>query len=284
MDQMSFYKIVLLAVVQGVAELLPVSSSAHVILAEKFLGFDPASPDMTFLLVMLHTGTMLAVIGYFWSSWRARYFSSAAAFRTSLRLVVVATVMTGVIGAILMQLIERIALRGAPHAEIEQLFGNRYLMAGGLASAGILIIASGKRAGPASSDGLGTRQSAWIGAVQGLCLPFRGFSRSGATISTGLLLGVERGRMEEFSFALAVVLTPAVIAREGYRLLKAETAASARPDILTLARPGLAGLLCSFIAGWLALRWLSRWLEQGRWHYFGYYCTVAAAAVLLLHG
>ena len=63
--------------------------------------------------------------------------------------------------------------------------------------------------------------------MQGLSLPFRGFSRSGATISTGLLLGVSRVRAEAFSFALAVVLTPPVIAREALRLVRADRAAGA---------------------------------------------------------
>lgn len=58
--------IFILAVIQGLAELLPVSSSAHVIMAEKLLGLDPSAPDMTLLLVMLHTGTMFAVIVFFW--------------------------------------------------------------------------------------------------------------------------------------------------------------------------------------------------------------------------
>jgi undecaprenyl-diphosphatase len=62
---MTFLKILMLAVVQGVCELLPVSSSAHVIVAERLMGFDPSAPEMTLLLVMLHTGTMLAVIVYF---------------------------------------------------------------------------------------------------------------------------------------------------------------------------------------------------------------------------
>jgi len=62
--------ILILAFVQGLAELLPVSSSAHVVVVEKLLGLDPSSPAMTLLLVMLHTGTMFAVIVYFWSQWR----------------------------------------------------------------------------------------------------------------------------------------------------------------------------------------------------------------------
>ena len=67
---MSFYQLVILAVIQGAAELLPVSSSAHVIVAERFMNLDPGAPEMTLLLVMLHTGTMGAVIVYFWSRWR----------------------------------------------------------------------------------------------------------------------------------------------------------------------------------------------------------------------
>lgn len=63
---MNVLQIFLLAVVQGFAELLPVSSSAHVIVAERLMGLDPTAPEMTLLLVMLHTGTMLAVILYFW--------------------------------------------------------------------------------------------------------------------------------------------------------------------------------------------------------------------------
>ena len=78
---MSFLQIFILAIVQGIGELLPVSSSAHVILVEKLMGLDPTTPSMTFLLVMLHTGTMLAVIVYFWRSWRSRYFELPPEFR-----------------------------------------------------------------------------------------------------------------------------------------------------------------------------------------------------------
>ncbi|WP_182058960.1 undecaprenyl-diphosphate phosphatase, partial [Pantoea sp. ME81] len=67
---MNYFDVSILAVIQGLAELLPVSSSAHVIMTEKLLGLDPAAPDMTLLLVMLHTGTMFAVIVYFWNNWR----------------------------------------------------------------------------------------------------------------------------------------------------------------------------------------------------------------------
>jgi undecaprenyl-diphosphatase len=279
---MTFLKIIVLAVVQGVCELLPVSSSAHVIVAEKLMGLDPTAPEMTLLLVMLHTGTMFAVIVYFWRSWRERYFVSSNTFWQFAKLVTVATAVTGVIGLALMLLIERVILRGSVHAEIEQLFGNAYLIAAGLAAVGIMIILSAREQ-PDISRRLGVGDSAWIGAVQGICLPFRGFSRSGSTISTGLFLGLDKVRVEEFSFALAVVLTPAVILKEGYRLLKAhEGSLAVASNLFNIAWPGLVGMLCSFVAGLVALRWLSRWLEHGRWHFFGYYCLAASVAVLLV--
>ena len=272
-------KIFILAIVQGFCELLPVSSSAHVIIAEKLMGLDPTTPAMTFLLVMLHTGTMLAVIAYFWSTWRSRYFSSARDFWSFARSLSVATACTGVVGFGLMMLIEHVILRGAVKAEVEQLFGNLTLIAAALATVGVMIILSGLRDPSANRrPAIELKDAVWIGTVQGLCLPFRGFSRSGATISTGLLRGLHKEVLENYSFALAVILTPPAIAREGHRLLGSHEGGIAR-DTLALLSPSLVGMALSFVAGWLSLKWLSRWLEHGRWHLFGYYCLVAAAAV-----
>ena len=279
---MNFLHVFILALIQGIAELLPVSSSAHVILAEKMMGLDPSSPEMTFLLVMLHTGTMFAVIVYFWKAWRASYFSSWIDFRNTVIFVISATAVTGVIGLGLLHLIKHVFFANSPSFEIEHLFDNSKLMAAALASAGILIIASSRLQG--SDKPLTIRRSMAIGAVQALCLPFRGFSRSGATISTGLFLGISRKKAEEFSFALAVVLTPAVIAKEFLRLHTAYQAAplAGGTDFMSLVLPSLFGMVCSFLAGLLALRWLSSWLDNGRWYLFGGYCLVFAVVVLLL--
>ena len=282
---MTLLKVIVLAIVQGLAELLPVSSSAHVVVAEKLMGLDPSSPPMTLLLVMLHTGTMFAVIAYFWRDWRAIYFQSGAAFRAFLWIVIVATACTAVIGEGLIKVIEHTLLRAAPHGEIEDLFSHLELIAPALGVAGILIIVAGvyekrRRTRPAAE--LDVRRAGIIGAVQGLCLPFRGFSRSGATISTAMLLGVEKSRAEAFSFALAVVLTPPVVAREALRLVKAVPPGGGA-DLGSVVWLTVVGAIVALGAGLLALRWLSRWLEGGRWYYFGIYCLVASAAVSVLH-
>ena len=284
---MNLLHVVILAIVQGLAELLPVSSSAHVVVSEKLMGIDPTSPEMTLLLVMLHTGTMFAVIVYFWRQWARTYFQSAETFKQIAILLVAATVLTGIVGEGLIKSIEKFGFHGAKNAEVEQLFGRLDLIAPALAAAGILILIAGlyeKRhpfAGTISTGGLGMVQGAVIGIVQGLCLPFRGFSRSGATISTGLLAGVEKSRAEAFSFALAVVITPAADGREVLRLMKAERI-SGGLNLASAMTPSLIGMVCAFVAGLLALKWLSKWLESDRWYFFGIYCLVAAAAVAAL--
>ncbi len=291
---MSLLHVIILAIIQGLAELLPISSSAHVVVAEKLMGMDPTAPAMTLLLVMLHTGTMFAVIAYFWAQWRATYFRDVETFKTIVLQLFVASFVTAVIGYGLIEAIEKLVLHGK-HAEVEQLFGRLDLIAPALAAVGILILIAGLRhsreqsASDAvaadnrdDSTGLDMRQAGWIGAIQGLCLPFRGFSRSGATISTGMLLGVAKARAEEFSFALAVILTPPAIAREAWRLVKAQHLTGAAP-IASAMMPSLLGMLFAFLAGLVALKWLSQWLESGRWHWFGVYCLVAAVAVEYLH-
>lgn len=284
---MTLFQILLLAAVQGAAELLPVSSSAHVILAERLMRLDPSAPEMTFLLVMLHTGTMFAVLVYFWSRWKILLKTDAGRF---IRSVAIATVATGTLGLILKLGIEKVILEkilGHNKGEIEALFRFLPLTAANLFLVGGLILYSARVSQRTQASSLSDKNSLIIGLVQAICLPLRGFSRSGATISTCLIRGVSRSLAEDFSFALAVILTPPVILLEARRLFKAlpdaTHAAMTQSQALSLLQPGMVGMFFSFIAGLLALKWLSQWLEKGKWNYFGYYCWIAAATVLTLH-
>ena len=296
----SLLKVLILAIVQGLAELLPVSSSAHVVVAEKLLGLDPSTPQMTLILVLLHTGTMFAVIVYFWSQWRLCYFTTANALKRFLIRAGWATLLTAAIGYPLQKAIAHMAFPNAPKAQIEDLFGRLDIVAPALLAVGLLILLSSLRernespeqrpsfegSTPLFGDNVTFRQAGWMGAVQGLCLPFRGFSRSGATISVGLLANTTRQRAERFSFALAVILTPVVVARELTRLQHAaqEAAFNNTPlDLHGSIVAALLGMIFSFIAGLAALRWLSSWLEHGRWWLFGVYCIVASGVVAFLH-
>jgi undecaprenyl-diphosphatase len=297
---MSLIKVLVLAIVQGLAELLPVSSSAHVVVAEKLMGLDPSSPEMTLVLVMLHTGTMFAVIAYFWNQWKRAYFATGDAFKRFAVRAIWATFLTGAIGYPLQKIVAKLAFPGAPKAQIEDLFGRLDLVAYALFAVGLLILWAGMKERKAekvaanaydrsvtkSGDNVTFAQSGWMGAVQGLSLPFRGFSRSGSTISTGLLVGASRERAERFSFALAVIITPAVVVREVWRLVKSAHVAAAAGTPINLHAgvvAALLGMVFAFVAGLAALKWLSSWLENGRWYLFGIYCLVASGVVFYLH-
>ena len=197
---------------------------------------------------------------------------------------VVATVLTGIVGLTLLQIIKHLYAANNPAFEIEHLFGNSQIMAAGLAVTGLLILYSafGNTRKGTTGGPLTVRSAGVVGAVQGICLPFRGLSRSGATISTGLALGVARVRAEAFSFALAVVLTPAVIVKEGYRFLKTSLTGGAGASLVHLLVPSVLGMVMSFVSGLLALRWLSSWLAHDRWYLFGIYCLFASMVVFFV--
>jgi undecaprenyl-diphosphatase len=268
---MQLWHILVLAIIQGLAELLPVSSSAHVIVTAKLLGYEWASDfDRAFFLVMLHTGTMFSVLIYFWSRWKQ--------MAKDIPGLILATGCTAVVGLPLIWVIEKLTRQ-----DVEHLFQNLPLIGCSLLTVGVLIIIAGfkdeKKPGTDTNIDMGS--ASCIGLTQGLALPFRGFSRSGSTISSGMLHGVVRHRAEEFSFALAVILTPPIICYEGYKMWKLHAAApEGAASFSALLTPGLLGMLFSFAAGLVALKWLSSWLEHGRWKLFGFYCLVAAAVVL----
>lgn len=284
---MEFYvKVLVLSVIQGAAELLPVSSSAHVILAARLMSMEAMDrPSMVFLLIMLHTGTMFAAIVYFWSAWKALLVpppERAGQGRRFVSMIVVATAVTGVLGLGLQFLIERVVLErmlGQPRGEVEQLFKSLPLVGAALTAAGLLILVSSRKGRAGHGAEMTSKSATLIGLIQGLCLPFRGFSRSGATISVGLLCGLPRQYAEQFSFALAVVLTPPLIVRQAWKLLKSPEAADAH--LADLLLPGVVGMGLAFVAGLAALRLLSAVLERGRWAFFGVYCLAFAGVVFV---
>src|SRR3984957_6805495 len=121
---MSILKVIILAIVQGLAELLPVSSSAHVVVAGKLMHLNMSSPQMTLLLVMLHTGTMFAVIVYFWNQWMRTYFANSDAFKRFLVRAIWASALTAAVYEVIKKLVEHTLLKDQPKGQIEDLFSH----------------------------------------------------------------------------------------------------------------------------------------------------------------
>lgn len=322
--------VLILAIVQGLAELLPVSSSAHVIVVAHFLGVNMSTPANAFLLVLLHTGTMVAVIVYFWRRWRRTFLASWQRVGKIVPLIVISSVFSGLVFLPVEHLVRHLLRHGAYRPDIEVLFHKLNWIAPALFIVGLLILYAGLReargaaggsspdpdapartpeplraaptasaaagspllasavavSAPAEDGAVSWSAAIWMGILQGFAIPFRGFSRSGATISGGLLTGEARATIEAYSFAMVVAITPAAILWELHRVVHSAHAAGLAVHWASVLPQGLLGMVIAFLAGLLALKWLSRWLDQGRWYWFGIYCLVFSAfveAIYLIH-
>ena len=261
---------ILLGIVQGLTEFLPVSSSGHLLLAQYFLGMDQERFGLTFDAA-IHTGTVLAVISFFWRD----LLRMARAFFGSLRgpnlqdhdqrmayLILVATIPAGVVGFLF-------------EGFFEEKVRSPWLVTFNLALVGVLFIV-GEAVGRKNrkSDKLSFGEAIGIGLAQTVAL-FPGVSRSGATITLGLFLGLRRDEAARFSFLMSVPITTAAALLSLTDLLG--TGLDARAALLFLA-----GSVSSGIVGYLAIKFLLDYLTGHSLRVFAYYRFALAAVVVVL--
>jgi len=244
---MSFFEAIISGIVQGVTEFLPVSSSGHLVILHRLIGLK--EPQMAFD-IMLHVGTLAAIFIVFWND-------ILNVFTTKKKIgqfILIGTIATGVFVLVFGK-------------GIESAFGNVKVVAAMLVLTGVwLIFGNFVRFGSGPMSGF---KAVLIGLVQGIAsLP--GISRSGATISMGLSLGLDAKSAARFSFLLSI---PAVIAAF---LLKIKDVAFAGFGINYMV-----GFIISCIVGILSLKLLLRVLYRNRLHWFGIYCISAGLLVLV---
>lgn len=253
---------VLLGVLQGLTEFLPVSSSGHLVLTQSLIpGFE--QPGVLFD-VLLHAGTLLAVLVYFRRDVLALVGSLTPGgdrgYRRLVYLIVAATVPTGLIGVIFKHPLE--ALFHAPRAAAGML----------LVTGGLLWVSEVLGRPRDDLDRLGYPRALAVGTIQGLAI-IPGISRSGSTIAVGTLLGVRGEEAARFSFLLSV---PAILGAVVLQLpeLSAVKAGSSAAYV--------AGALAAFITGVGAIRFLMAAIRRGRFRWFAVYCWVLGVGYLLL--
>ena len=260
---------VLLGLVQGLTEFLPVSSTAHLALVPWLFGWQsPLLSSLTFD-VALHMGTLVAVLLYFWSDWLrlaaglidfARGHPNPGARVAGL--VALGTIPAVVVGLMLQSLVESTFRTPVQMAVVLVLFS--------MVMYAVERIAARRR----GLDALTTTDAAAIGCAQAVAL-VPGVSRSGATISTGLVLGLERAAAARFSFLLS---TP-VVAGAGLKKLYDLRGVAVGSGDATLM---LVGAVVAGVSGWLCIRWLLRYLARETMDAFVYYRLTLAAVVLVL--
>ncbi len=269
---MTALQAIILAIVQGVTELFPISSLAHAVIVPALLGWknvDENSDSFLPFLVVMHLGTALALIAYFWRTWLD--FATAILFRRGPKAegerrifwrVVVATIPAVIIGFFL-------------EKELKRAFGAPVLAAGFLIANGVMLFAAERLKG--RQDRPLTRLR-WLDAVViGLwqCLAFiPGFSRSGATMVGGYLAGLDHEDAARFSFLTATPIILAATVLETPKLIHNHDKFGA----VALVAGAVAGVV-AFISTALLMRWF-RQAETRAFDPFALYCALAGAGSL----
>ena len=266
---MNIIESIILGIVQGLTEFLPVSSSGHLVLTEELLGLP--THNIRFVVVV-HLGSLLAVLAVYREQvgriirgvfkGRIRYQKGKWRFSNPntrmAGLLLLATIPAGLVGFFFAGLIERV-------------FFQPFWVGIFLAVTGLILFCV-RFVKP--DDG---RPNWWrvliIGVAQAVAI-LPGMSRSGSTIAAGIYSGVDKSRAAEFSFLLSIPIILGVGAMEFGKMI--ETAPPAT-EIVTL----LLGAVTSAISGYLAIRFLLNVIKKGRLHYFAYYCWLVALIVII---
>lgn len=253
---MAIWEIVLLAVLQGLTEFLPVSSKTHLLFAQLLLGWNDPERNLM-VTVMLHTGSLLAVFFYYWREWaklfRGRSFEMVQ--------IVVATIPAVVVGLLFKERLER-------------------LYGGGVFAGAMLVVTGGwlflaERFGKQKYDDL-RPVPIWklflVGVAQA-CALLPGISRSGSTIGAGYLLGLRRPDAVRFSFFLGAPVILGVILFKTREMLKGAVSVSPVPILI--------GIAVTFAVSLAAIRVVEILSKRGKIFLFAAYCVVVGIAALL---
>jgi undecaprenyl-diphosphatase len=279
----TYFQAVVLGLLQGVSELFPVSSLGHSVILPSLLGWDIHQNDTFFLtfLVATHLATALVLLGFFWRDWVRIVKGIGRSLRdrgigrddTDAKLgwlLIVGTIPAGILGLALEGKLRHIF--ASPQSASIFLFLNGFLLSGA---------ARRRRRAPQPESGepdariarrIGWRDATLVGSAQALAL-IPGFSRSGATMGGGLLVGLSNEDAARFAFLLA---TPIIGAAAALKL--PELAGSEGNGV---RGPALVGALCAAFAAYFSVRFLMRFFETNRLTPFAIYCLIAGGAATI---
>ena len=273
MSDLTYAKAIILGVLQGLTEFLPVSSSGHLAIAQRHLGLAPDDPTMLRLDVMTHVGTVAAVVVIFFPTFR-RYTRrllrelerNGPRPRYALRIACLGFAATAVTATIGLGFKEPLLAA----------FGKPTWIGWGLITTGVLL--AGTKFVKRGRRGWGRFtwwHAALVGLVQGLAI-LPGISRSGATICVASFCGLRRRWAAEFSFFIAVpAILGAAVLELGETLSRSNEGAP-----VTAWGPTLLGSGVAFVAGLVALRILLTTVQRGRLHYFALYCWLVGSLTI----
>jgi undecaprenyl-diphosphatase len=270
---MSLLEAIILGIVQGLTEFLPVSSSAHLVLVPFLMGWSLPEDQVFVFDVLVQLGTLLAVIVYFWKDLLAIITGFVRALLRgqpfgdpSARMgwyLILATIPAGLFGVLVKDQVE--AAFSSPPLTAVFLF----------VTASLLIFSErmGKRT--RGLDQINWKDALWIGTAQALSV-FPGISRSGSTIAGGISRDLERPAAARFAFLMSIPIMLAAGLLAALDLAEVPNLGNFLPLIA-------AGFITSSVVGYLAIRWLLSYLMRHSLNAFAYYCIAIATLTLIVY-
>ncbi len=260
---MSILQAIILGIVQGLTEFLPVSSSGHLMLASEILNTDlSAADDLTFSLT-LHAATVLSTIVVLWSEvvkllrgLFSRRFNEEQAYILK---IVISMIPIGIVGFCCMDY-------------LEQAFSS-VLVVGVMLLVTALLLTFAYFAKPRQKESISYRDAFIIGLAQAAAA-MPGLSRSGSTIATGLLLGNKKESVAKFSFLMVL---PPILGNALLDIIKGDFGGGV--EILPL----VAGFIAAFVTGWLACRFMLEIVKRGKLIYFAIYCAIVGVTAIITY-
>jgi undecaprenyl-diphosphatase len=252
---------IILGIIQGITEFLPVSSSGHLEIVKKILGESKAAEESLLMTVVLHSATALSTIIIFRKDILEIFggllqFKNNEPFQFSLKIVL--SMIPAVIVGIFF------------NDEIEALFGGAFTLVGGmLLITGLLLFLADKAKD--SEKQVDIKNSLLIGLSQAIAI-FPGISRSGATISTAVILGIDKEKAARFSFLMVV---PLIFGKMAKDILSGDIQYASATFL-----PLVIGFLTAFITGIIACKWMIKLVKNSQLKYFAYYCLAVGAIVI----
>lgn len=247
-------QIIILAIVQGIAEFLPVSSSGHLNVFQSLMGKLSESAELN---IVLHFGTLLAILCFYFK----RILALLTSDRRVIPMLIVGTIPAAVVGIYLKKM----------H---EPLLANTLLSGFMFPITGLMLIAlSRTKTGDKDYETMSYRTVILIGLAQSFAL-LPGISRSGSTIVMASFLGLKRQSAATYSFLLAI---PAILGATVLELKDIVDAGKTETPLIPL----LVGLVIAFAVGWVSLSYLVKWLEAGKLHWFAYYLIPFGVVVVV---
>lgn len=261
---MDWLQALVLGIVQGLTEYLPVSSSAHLAIGSYLFGID-GEENLAFT-VLVHVATVMSTFVVLWKEidWILKgLFKFKMNDETKYFLnIVVSMIPIGIVGVFFKD-------------TVEDIFGSGLLIVGCCLLLTAVLLTFSYYAKPRQREHISLKDAFIIGLAQA-CAVLPGLSRSGSTIATGLLLGNKKEKMAQFSFLMVI---PPILGEALLDVLKAAKGEEAFGDISVL--PLVVGFVAAFVSGCLACKWMINIVKKGKLIYFGIYCAIAGAVTIV---